>query len=435
VDRIEDLQDAHGRLAYAVRGSGPPLVFVPDLFIPIDAIDEDPPYARFLDGLASFATVVVFDRRGIGFSDRIEDWSMSVFDTWGHDIERIVDGVCAGPATVLGVGTQSAMAAIAAARRAPDRVARLLLLNPVDATYAGSAGEAVLRNVDEPIDVDFGALVAPSRIGDVAYGRWIERAGRRGVSPVDARRTWQSVIASVGTADLDRISVQTTVLVRPDVPWSAVAEAAADIVAGIPGATRVELAGADLFPNCGDVDELVAAIAEQLGASSAPAGGTELVTLLFSDIVASTERTGALGNARWRGLLDLHDEVAASAVARHGGRLVKHTGDGVLATFPLPSRGVRAATALRSQLAPSDLEVRVALHTAEVERRGDDVNGVGVNVTARILGRAEPGEILVSAAIPLLLAGSGFSFVTRGRHELRGVPGDQELFALVVDGG
>ena len=159
-------------------------------------------------------------------------------------------------------------------------------------------------------------------------------------------------------------------------------------------------------------------------------GGPALLTLLFSDIVASTERSGEMGNARWRSLLDVHDELAGKVVARHGGAVIKHTGDGVLATFPMPTRGLRAARALRAELARSDLDVRIGLHTAEVERRGGDVNGVGVNLAARIMDRAGGGEILVSAAIPLIVAGSEFSFASRGRHELKGLPADQELFAL-----
>ena len=198
----------------------------------------------------------------------------------------------------------------------------------------------------------------------------------------------------------------------------------------IPHADLVELSGADVYPNCGDVDEVVHAVAGAMGATGVRSSGPALLTLLFSDIVASTERSGELGNAKWRGVLDLHDAVVAKVVARQGGTVVKHTGDGVLATFTMPSRGLRAARALRDELARSDLDVRIGLHTAEVERRGTDVNGVGVNLAARIMDRAGGGEILVSAAVPLLVAGAEFDFASRGSFTLKGVAGDQELFAL-----
>ena len=244
------------------------------------------------------------------------------------------------------------------------------------------------------------------------------------------RRMWEAVLTSDEPEGLGEITVPTTVVVRPALAWADAVASARDIAAAIPGAELVEISGADVYPNGGDVDEVVHAVAETMGVDSVRSGGPALLTLLFSDIVASTERSGEMGNARWRGLLDVHDEVATKVVARHGGTVVKHTGDGVLATFDMPTRGLRAARALRDELARSDLDVRIGLHTAEVERRGADVNGVGVNLAARIMDCATGGEILVSAAIPLIVAGSEFSFSSRGRQPLKGVADELELFAL-----
>ncbi len=435
MDGIRDLRDEYGGLAYAVMGSGPPLVYVPDLFMPIDALDEDPPYAQFLDGLASFSTLIVFDRRGVGFSDPIDDWDRPIFDTWAQDVIRVVRGVATGPVTLLGNAVQSGMTALRAAQLAPELVEHLILLNAMSVRRGIESGPAdqLVRNVDGESTFDFGSVVSPSRSGDPAYARWIDRVGRRGASPADARRMWQSILTSEDPTGLDALTVPTTIMIRPALAWTPVVEGAHELATVIPDAELVEVSGADLYPNGGDVDELVHALGTVMGAASVRSGGPALLTLLFSDIVASTERSGELGNARWRSLLDVHDEVAGKVVARHGGTLVKHTGDGVLATFDLATRGLRAARALREELARLDLDVRIGLHTAEVERRGQDVNGVGVNLAARIMDRAGGGEVLVSTAVPLIVAGSEFSFTSRGRHELKGLTSEQELFALDGD--
>jgi class 3 adenylate cyclase len=430
VDGIQDLRDDQGRLAYTVRGSGPPLVFVPDLFIPIEALDEDPPFAQFLDGLASFATLILVDRQGVGFSDPIADWARPIFDTWAEDLARVIRGVVGGPATVLGTGIQSGLSALRMAQTAPELVARLVLLNVATVSQTSGPSEELLRNIDGESEFDFGSMVAPSRIGDVAYGRWIERAGRRGASPADARRMWEAILAT-DVDRLDTIAVPTTMLLRTGMAWKDALDGARAMVEAIPGAELIELSGADVYPNCGDVDEVVHAIGEAMGAASVRSSGPALLTLLFSDIVASTERSGEIGNARWRGVLDIHDEVVTKVVTRHAGTVVKHTGDGVLATFAMPSRGLRAARALRDELARSGLDVRIGLHTAEVEQRGSDVNGVGVNLAARIMDCAVGGEILVSAAVPSIVAGADFSFASRGAFALKGVAGNQELFELV----
>lgn len=430
MEGIQDLRDEQGRLAYAVRGSGPPLVFVPDLFIPIDALDDDPPFAQLLDGLASFATVVMVDRRGIGFSDPIADWDRPIFDTWAEDVVRVLRGVVGGPAAVFGFGVQSGLTTLRVAQVAPELVERLVLMNVATVAATSEPSEELLRNVDGESRLDFGSMVAPGRVGDVAYVRWIERAGRHGASPANARRMWQAILATDVAEGLDGISVPTTMLLRTGMVWRDAAIGAQAIVDAMPGAELVELTGTDLYPNCGDVDEVVHAVAAAVGAVGVRSSGPALLTLLFSDIVASTERSGEMGNARWRGMLDVHDEVASKVVARHGGTVVKHTGDGVLATFAMPSRGLRAAKVLRDELARQGLDVRIGLHTAEVERRGTDVNGVGVNLAARIMDQAADGEILVSAAVPLIVAGAEFVFVSRGLHALKGVVAEHELFAL-----
>ena len=158
-----------------------------------------------------------------------------------------------------------------------------------------------------------------------------------------------------------------------------------------------------------------------------------LASILYTDIVGSTEQAARLGDRRWRGLLDSHDAVAKTVTDQHGGRLVKLTGDGILATFDGPGRAIRCAAALREALAPLGITMRAGLHPGEVERRGDDIGGIGVHVAARVLEYADAGETLVSAAVPLLVTGSGLEFEDRGEHDLKGVPGSWRLFAVEGD--
>jgi class 3 adenylate cyclase len=180
-------------------------------------------------------------------------------------------------------------------------------------------------------------------------------------------------------------------------------------------------------PNAQILDQI-----EDFLTGTSPSGGIDraLATIVFTDIVGSTERAVSLGDRRWRTLLQSHDQAARGIIKEHGGRLIKLTGDGVLATFDGPGRAIRGAFALRDALDLLGIGVRVGLHTGEVELRGNDIGGIGVHVAARVLEYAKPGELLVSAAVPLLVTGSGVQFEDRGEYELKGVPGSWRLFAV-----
>jgi len=199
----------------------------------------------------------------------------------------------------------------------------------------------------------------------------------------------------------------------------------------IPGAKYVELEGTEHVPFFGDWESVADELEEFVTGSRHPREGNRvLATILFTDIVGSTEKATSLGDRRWRDLLDSHDETVASLLERWQGRLVKATGDGLLATFDGPARAIRCASQMCSRLSALGLDVRCGLHTGEVEVRGDDVGGIAVHIGARVMELAQPGEILVSSSIPPLIAGSGVNFEERGSHSLKGVDGQWPVYAV-----
>jgi class 3 adenylate cyclase len=207
------------------------------------------------------------------------------------------------------------------------------------------------------------------------------------------------------------------------------------VARGIPGAREVELEGVDHLICAGDADSMLDEIEQFLtGSLATRAADRILATVLFTDIVGSTERASELGDRRWRDLLERHDRMARREVGRHRGRVVKSTGDGLLATFDGPARAVRAGAALRGAASKElDIELRVGVHTGECEAIGEDVGGIGVHIAARIESAAHPGEVLVSSTVRDLVVGSGLRFEDRGEHDLKGVPMPWRLLALSGD--
>jgi len=273
--------------------------------------------------------------------------------------------------------------------------------------------------------------IAPSRASDASFRDWYLRAGRAGASPTTAGRIWESVLSSrPGDQPLGQIVTPTLVLHRKGdayVPPEAVDLAASQIN----GATVVELDGADHFPFLGDVDAVVAEIASfVVGERRLPPPQRLLAALLFTDLVASTERATSLGDTGWKSVLDRHDKTVREAVGRCGGTVVKTTGDGVLALLPSATAAVRASRRIRDDLAVQGLAVRIGIHVGDIDRRGDDVSGIAVHIGARVLGLASPGEVLVSRTVTDLVAGSGIEFADRGEYQLKGVAGSWQLFAV-----
>lgn len=270
---------------------------------------------------------------------------------------------------------------------------------------------------------------APTMADDAEFCDWWARLLRSGTSPGGVQRLFELYRRLDTRAVLPNIRVPTLVLHRRADRLVSVAQASY-FAERIPGARYVELEGADHVFLAGDQDALMDEAEEFLtGARPVREPDRILVTVMFTDIVGSTARAGALGDAGWRDLLERHDSVVEAEVARHRGRLVKSLGDGFLATFDGPARAVSCAKAIGAGVRPLGIEVRAGLHTGEVEAMGDDVGGIAVHIGARIGAQAQAGEVLVSSTVKDLVVGSGLGFSERGTHALKGVPGEWRLFA------
>ncbi len=410
------------------------LVLVAGGLIPLEIYEEEPGFLRLLDGLRGLGRVVVFDRRGVGLSDPVPDWERPILDQWADDLATVVAATSVHNAIVVsveGYGVGSRFVA-----QHPEHVSRFVVYEPIlmpdeqwEEFRADRLG-AIEKNMTGEIDLLY--LMAPSRAADPSFREWYERAGRAGASPASARRIWESVMTSRPSEQLlDRVTVPTLVLHRREskIAVDGVLEYVGSL---IPGATLVEVEGRDAFAFAGDVDSLVAEIGHfLLGERRLPPPQRLLSGVLFTDLVGSTERAVSLGDADWKALLDRHDAAVRTAVGRSGGSVVKTTGDGVLALLPSAAGCLRAAHAVIRDLAAEGLDVRIGVHVGDIDRRGDDVSGLAVNVAARVMSKAGTGEIVVTAMVVGAVAGQAVAFEPLGAHDLKGVPGPWELFRVV----
>ena len=288
-------------------------------------------------------------------------------------------------------------------------------------------GEVIRRDWGGPVGLD---LWAPSRLGDREFERWWARLLRQGTSPAGAVALMDLYREMDVRAILPTIDVPTLVLHRAGDRMVSV-EQGRYIAESIRGARYVELPGEDHLPFAGDLDRLLDEVEEFLvGSRGAAEAERALATILFTDIVGSTEIAAQLGDRGWRQLLERHDAAVRRQLALHRGREVKTMGDGFLATFDGPARAIRCAAAVQDEVAGLGIEVRAGIHTGEVELIGDDVGGMAVNIGARIGALADAGEVLVSSTVRELVVGSGLEFADRGVQTLKGAPGEWRLFAI-----
>jgi class 3 adenylate cyclase/pimeloyl-ACP methyl ester carboxylesterase len=421
-------------IAYQVVGDGPfDLIHVPAFVSNLELQWEDPAERRYFERLASFCRLIMFDKRGTGLSDRV---AVATLEERMDDLRAVMDDVGSEQAAVFGSSEGGALSVLFTTTY-PDRVSALVLYGAYPRLawaldYAEGIPDEASAGLVQHIQENWGrgqVFLPQNRVDDPAWRNAHARWERLSASPGAAVAMMQLIFQIDVRHLLSAIRVPTLVLNRT----ADLAHAAGSRYLGahIPGAKVVELPGNDYFPYLGDQDAILDEIEEFLtGVRPVPVPDRALATVLFTDIVSSTERAAALGDDAWTRTLDRHDALAAREVERHRGRRINTTGDGMLATFDGPARAVRCAQAIRNAVQPLAIEVRAGLHTGEIELRGSDIGGIAVHIGQRVSALAGPGEVLVSSTVKDLVAGSGIRFADRGSHVLKGVPDEWRVFAV-----
>jgi class 3 adenylate cyclase len=425
-------------VAYSLTGDGPiDLVLVPGFVSHLEAGFELPAVDRAVRRLARFARVISFDKPGTGLSDPID--GPQTLEHRMEDLTAVLDAAGAERPALFGISEGAPMSALFAATHT-DRTQALVMYG----SYArGSATDDYpwapewdqVEAAAEMIEAEWGQGVwldvyAPSVAADPEFARWWAHYQRVAASPAMAKAVVR-LAAEIDIRDvLPAISAPTLVLHRSgDLLWPV--EGARFVAESISGARLVELPGEDHFPFAGDVDLLLDEVEAFLtGTRHAPEPDRRLLTVLFTDIVESTEQLAKLGDRGWRELLERHDALIRAELKRHGGREIKTTGDGFLATFEGPARAIECAQAIVAGAGSLGIEIRAGVHTGECEVVGDDVAGMAVHIGARIGALARAGEVWVSGTVKDLVVGSGIEFSERGTRELKGVPGEWPIYRV-----
>jgi class 3 adenylate cyclase/alpha-beta hydrolase superfamily lysophospholipase len=426
-------------VAYQVVGQGPPdVVYVPG-FNHVDVRWEQPVWAAFLERLASFGRLILFDRRGTGASDAIPDTAMPTWEEWADDVGAVLDAAGSERAVVL-AETDGGPTGLLFTAMQPERVGGLILANTTarrlraDDYPIGLAPEAVDDLVEATRAAwgtpDAVAMAWPSRANDPEFRQSVGKVMRAMATPKNAAAQVRYIIENLDARGaLPLIQVPTLVLHSKD-NFGYSVEEGRYLADHIDGAKFVELPGGDAF--VASSTSAMEEIAEFLtGERPEVEVDRILTTLLFTDIVGSTERAASMGDQAWRSLLDAHDRTVRDHLRRFRGKEINTTGDGFLASFDGPARAIRCALAISESTRPLGIDLHLGLHTGECEVRGDDLGGLAVHIAARIGSLAAPGEVLVSGTVKDLVAGSRIDFVDRGEHELKGVPGFCRLYRAV----
>jgi class 3 adenylate cyclase/pimeloyl-ACP methyl ester carboxylesterase len=421
-------------IAYQVWGEGPTdLVLVPGAVSHIEALHELPGFTAFMRKASGFARLIVFDKRGQGLSDRMGvDASL---EERMDDIRAVMDAAGSERATIAGFSDGGALSVLFTTTY-PERVTGLILcggfVTGARRNMGAEAHDAVIEKMTKAWGTGAFVKRATAHSQTVSpemmalFGK-VERA----FSSPGALKIYVRLNGDIDTsALLSSVRVPTLVMNRRTDAIMPI-ESGRAIAKGIPGARFIEYPDGDHGFWTGDFDTLLGDIAEFVTGHRGEAADLDriLATVMFTDIAGSTQSAVDLGDQRWRQLLDEHDRLGRQAIERHRGKLIKTTGDGLLATFDGPGRAVRCALAFRSAAKDIGLPVRAGLHTGEIELRGSDVGGVAVHAAARVMNQSQPGEVLVSRVVTDLVAGTGLRFEDRGAHELKGLPGRWELYA------
>ena len=429
-------------IGYQVFGEGPvDLVFV--LVIShLEVAWESALQARFFERLASISRLIMLNQRGTGMSDRVPD--LPTLEMRMDDIRAVMDATPSERAVIFGLGDSGPLCVLFAATY-PERTSALVLMN---------SSPRFIRSPELPWlptlpDTEVRAEDYERRWGDPAFMEEHFRAVNPSASDEEMRHLARllRIAVSPGSAatyvrmniDVDvchvlpSIRVPTLVLQREDTFWDI--RSSRYLAEHIPGARLVELPGADFAPHLGDQEQLFAELEAFLadvrqGKQWQVEPDRVLATVLFSDIVGSSEKAATLGDRGWRELLERHHAHVRRELVRFRGKEVDTSGDGFLASFDGPARAIRCGCAIAETLAELGLEVRVGLHTGECELVDGKVAGIAVHTGARVAAQAKPGEVLVSSTVKDLVAGSGISFTERGTHQLKGIPGEWRLYGV-----
>jgi class 3 adenylate cyclase len=437
------------RLAYQQWGEGPRLMIVPALVSNVEISWEHELYRRTLEHLGEHVTCVIFDKRGIGLSDRFEE--PPTLEQRIEDIQAVMNAVGWEHAHFLGVSEGGAMAQLFAADF-PEQVESLVLLNTFTSPRYRDRylkyrqdGDPPIQTLDE-IVARFLRVVEtwsedprymvewemPSAADNESFIRWVGRLQRLSASPKDFLRQLESVVTLDAGDAPERISARTLVM-------HAKGDAVLPVAGGrlladlIPDARYVEIEGNDHFSwimsNWREVNETI--IEFMTGSAVERTATRKFGTVLFTDIVGSTQQSSALGDAAWRAVLDSHDRISRGLIDQHGGRVVKSTGDGLLAVFEVPSQGVSCGIGMREALIGIGVEIRAGVHAGEIEVHDDgDISGIAVNLAARVEQQATNGELWTSSTVRDSMLGGSAAFTDRGEHELKGIDGNWRLFSV-----
>jgi class 3 adenylate cyclase len=418
-------------IAYAVFGTGPCDLLVYQYSCPIDLMWQLPQLAAFMEALGGMARVIVYDPRGQGASDPMDDPGAATLETSCDDALAVLNAAGVERATFLDMA--GGMFGLTHAATYPQRM-RSLIVNNLLTSGAQTLGNLSVEDLRSLARARVGVgtleMENPRSAHDPVLREWWGRARRLLTNPKTVLSHLELAARSDVAPVLPSVRVPTLVLHRRDNPVFDLASsrAAANL---IPNARFVELPGSDTDLFLGDTAPALAEIERFLAEPEVEtAHDRVLATVLFTDIVGSTEQLAARGDDEWRHVLDTHDQTMDRVITNYRGRLVKQTGDGILATFDGPARAVRCAAAILENAREQGITLRAGLHTGEIELRPSDVAGIAVHAASRIAALADPNEILVSRTVVDLTAGSGLQFAHRGEHKLKGVPGSWPLFAV-----
>lgn len=425
-------------IAYQIIGEGPlDIVLVPGWVSNIDVFWEDPSMARFLQRLASFSRLILFDKRGTGLSDRVTDHP--TLEERMDDVRAVMDAIGSEKAALVGYSEGGAMVALFAATY-PERTNAMVLIGSFarrlkTEDYPWGPDQQERDAFIETIRQEWGGPVglekrAPSKIEDPQFVRWWARLLRASATPATA------IALSKMNSEIDYRDVLPTISVPAlilhakgdmTIEW----EHGKYLADHIPDARFVLIPAQDHLPWVGAPEFILNEIEEFLtGVRTQRAIDRVLSTLMFTDIVDSTRLATELGDEQWGELLTQHDQEIRREISIYRGKEINTTGDGFFAAFDGPARALYCAKAIRQDMQLLGLSVRIGIHTGECERRGDDMSGIAVNIAARIAALAGPDQILGSRTVRDLVAGSGVQFTSAGSHKLKGVAEEWELFEV-----